>query len=85
MVSLDLTLETVRWRAESPKNRTSVRPYLWHGFVLAGDRGHLVAIRAADGAREWPHDIRGTVRGIWVSDDVLYVATLKGPVFAFAP
>jgi hypothetical protein len=53
--------------------------------VLAGDRRELVAFRSTDGARQWMYKFPETVRGVGTEDEVLYVGTLKGPIFAFAP
>jgi outer membrane protein assembly factor BamB len=85
LASIDLSLKTVRWSAEASKEWTSARPYLWRGAVLAGNRRELVAIRPSDGTRQWSHQFPETVRGIGTSPDVLYVGTLKGPVFAYSP
>jgi outer membrane protein assembly factor BamB len=85
LASLDLSLKTIRWSAEASKEWTSARPYLWHGFVLAGDRHQLVAFRSSDGAREWSHRFPETIRGIGSSEEVLYVGSLQGRMFAYAP
>jgi len=85
LASIDLSLKKIRWSAEAPKEWTSARPYLWRGIVLAGNRRELVAFRSSDGAREWSHQFPETVRGIGTSDEVLYVGTLKGPIFAYSP
>lgn len=83
--SFDLDLKKVRWSSEASKQWTSARPYLWHDVVLAGNRRELVAFRASDGARQWSHEFPETIRGIGTAPDVLYVGTLAGPVFAYAP
>lgn len=44
----------------------------------------LVGLRVRDGARAWSNQLSETVRSVGISDDVLYVGTLKGPVMAFA-
>jgi len=85
LASLDLSLDKIRWSAKASKDWTSARPYVWRGTVLAGNGGELVAFRASDGTREWSHQLSETIRGIGVSDDVLYVGTLKGPVLAVRP
>jgi outer membrane protein assembly factor BamB len=81
--SIDLNMKTLRWSAEASKEWTSARPYLWHGKVLAGNRRELVAFAATDGTRVWSHQFPETVRGIGTSDEVLYVGSLKGPIFAY--
>ena len=84
LASFDLSLKEARWSAKASPNWTSARPYVWRDEVLAGDGAELVAFRASDGTRVWSHQLPGTIRGIGVTDDVLYVGTLKGPVFALA-
>jgi outer membrane protein assembly factor BamB len=85
LASLDLSLKEVRWSAEASKEWTSARPYLWQGLVLAGDRRELVALRCSDGAREWSHQFPETIRGVGTSEELLYVGSLKGPIFAYVP
>jgi hypothetical protein len=53
--------------------------------VLAGNRRELVALRSADGARVWSHQFPETVRGIGTSEELLYIGSLKGPIYAYAP
>lgn len=83
LASFDLSLEA-RWSAKASPNWTSARPFVWRDEVLAGDGRELVAFRARDGTRVWSHQLPGTIRAISVSDNVFYVGTLKGPVFALA-
>jgi outer membrane protein assembly factor BamB len=85
LVSVDLVLTKIRWSAEAFKEWTSARPYVWRDLVLAGNHRELVAFRSADGTRAWSYQFPETVRGIGTSPDILYVGTLKGPIFAFAP
>ena len=84
LASVDLALKKTLWSQEASKEWTSARPYVWNGSVIAGDRRQLVALRLSDGAREWSREFPGMVRGIGASDDVLYVGTLPGPVYAYA-
>ena len=85
LASLDLSLKQIRWSAEASKEWTSARPYVWRGLCLAGNRSELVAFRLTDGTREWSHRFPETVRGIGTSEGVLYVGSLAGPIFAYAP
>lgn len=84
LASFDLSLKGMHWSAKASKNWTSARPYVWRDTMLAGDNHDLIAFRASDGTRAWSHQLPGTIRGIGVSDDVLYLGTLKGPVLALA-
>jgi outer membrane protein assembly factor BamB len=83
LASLDLPLKKILWSAEASKEWTSNRPYVWRGAVLAGNRRELVALRLSDGARQWSHQFPEVIRGIGTSDEVLYVGSLKGPIFAY--
>jgi outer membrane protein assembly factor BamB len=85
LANLDLPLKRIRWSSEASKEWTSARPYLWHGTVLAGNRRELVALASRDGTRVWSHQFPEVVRGIGTSDEVLYVGSLKGPIFAYSP
>lgn len=85
LADLDLSLKRVKWSAEASKEWTSARPYLWHGAVIAGNRRELVAIKSTDGSRMWSHQFPETVRGIGTSDQLLYVGSLNGPIFAYVP
>lgn len=85
IASVDPSLQKMRWSAEASKEWTSARPYLWRGIILAGNRRELVALRSSDGVRQWSHQFPEVVRGIGISDDALYVGSLKGPIFAYVP
>jgi len=85
LASFDLDLTKLRWSVEASKEWTSARPYPWKDVVLAGNRRELIALRSTDGTRVWSQQFPETVRGIGTSStDVLYVGTLKGPVFGYA-
>lgn len=85
LASFDLDLKKLRWSAEASKEWTSARPYLWHRNVLAANRRELVAFAPTDGTRVWSHQFPETVRGIGTSDEILYVGSLRGPIFAYSP
>lgn len=86
--SLDLASHAVQLLARpSGKNAdwSTVWPYVWRGEVLAADEGHLYAYRE-DGSLAWSHDFPGQfVRGIGITEDVLYLGTMKGMIYAFLP
>ena len=85
LASIDYSLNKVQWSAKASEEWTSARPYFWNGLVLAGDRRRLVALRPRDGAQQWSHQFPETVRGIGISNDVVFVGSLKGPIFAYVP
>jgi hypothetical protein len=62
------------------------RAYIWRGDVLAGNEaGEVMAFRVDDGSMQWSHLFKGTIRSIGGSGDVLYVGTLNGTIYAYAP
>ena len=85
LVCVDRSLLRLRWRQGLSEGLSSSRPYVWRGSVLAGtEAGELLAFRASDGLPLWSHALQGVIRGIGMSDRVLYVGTLKGFVYACA-
>jgi outer membrane protein assembly factor BamB len=85
VASFTLDLKKLQWSAEASKEWTSARPYLWRDLVLVGNRHELIALHSADGSRAWSCEFPETVRGIGTSTNVLYIGTLKGPIFAYSP
>jgi outer membrane protein assembly factor BamB len=82
LTAFDLPRNRIRWSHSVTQEWTSSRPYVWRDMVLAGKEGQLVAFGLGDGAVRWTHSLEGTVRGIGVHGDTLYVGTLKGYVHA---
>ena len=83
IVSVDPNLTTQQWKQKSSPDWASERPHLWKGLVLAGTcRGELAAFRASDGAPQWKLDLKGCIRSIGNSDDLLFVGVQEGTVYA---
>lgn len=84
LLALDSSLSGVRWeRTGGDWNR---RPRLWRQSVLVGSSsGELVAFRLPDGEREWSHRFKGIITSIGSSDELLYVGTEEGTIYAFRP
>jgi len=85
LIDFSADLKTTMWSAKSAEGWTSGRPYCWRDLVLVGDNRDLVALQASNGSRSWSVSFPGVVRGVGTSPQVLYVGTLKGPIFAYAP
>lgn len=83
--SIDLPLKGVRWMRETPGGWSSARTYSWHGSVLVGSTQGRLAAFSADGSEAWSDTVEGAIRGIGVADDVLYLGTQKGTVYAYRP
>lgn len=78
-------LRGVHWRWQGSSQWSSFRPLLWQGMVLLGNEAkELVAIRLADGVKDWSVPASGVVRGLGVSPDgeTLFAGTLAGAVRA---
>lgn len=86
VAAFDLGLQAGAWRSEAAIEWTSSRPYVHNENVLVGDEaGEVFALRASDGAIQWSHVFGGVIRGIGTADPTIYVGTLKGMVYAWAP
>jgi outer membrane protein assembly factor BamB len=82
----DISLASSRWSRRAPRGWSSSRPYLWQGSVLVGsEAGELAALAIEDGAVIWTRQVNGVIRGIGYDQNLLYVGTLKGILFAVRP
>jgi outer membrane protein assembly factor BamB len=84
LTSLDLSLKDVRWRQRTTSTWTSPRLHLWGKAVLAGvESGTVLAFRTTDGARQWSCTLEGIIRSIGRSEEVLYIGTKRGTIYAY--
>lgn len=83
LVSLDSTLERVRWRVSAPKPWSTSRAFVWHDTVVLGSGPDVTAYSLADGSRVWSRTVSGSVRSIGASDDMLFESTRQGTLYAF--
>ena len=84
IISVDSKLAGVRWRQKSSPEWASDRPHVWKGLVIAGNcRGEVAAFRASDGEPQWKLNVKGCVRSIGSSGDMLFVGVQEGTVYAF--
>ena len=83
--SIDLPLKSVRWMRETPGGWSSARTYSWRGSALAGSKQGKLAAFSPDGSERWSDTVGGVIRGIGVADDVLYLGTQKGTLYAYRP
>lgn len=86
LLSLDLALKQIRWQQGASSNWSVTRPFLWQGAVLAGNEdGEVKAFRLSDGAEQWATTFKGTIRSFGGHEDVLFIGTLGGMVYAYQP
>jgi outer membrane protein assembly factor BamB len=87
LVSLDLSLERVRWRQAPSKSWSTARRFFpWRQMVVVGTAsGDVVGYCAADGTKAWSQTLGGTIRAIGGAEDTLYVGTVEGSLHAVRP
>ena len=84
LICLDRCLK-LRWSQRASTWSIS-RVYLWHGMVLVGNEdGSLVGYKLSDGSQQWSQKFKGMIRSIGQADDLVYVGTLDGTVYAYRP
>jgi outer membrane protein assembly factor BamB len=86
IISLDPALGRILWGRKATAEWTSLHPLLYHDLILAGDsNGELFAYGQVDGARKWSVKLDQGLGAIGMGDDMLYVGTLRGAVYAVPP
>jgi outer membrane protein assembly factor BamB len=89
IVAFDPALTGVRWRRKLGPDAgawSSPRTYPWRGTILAGTtKGELYALKPEDGSIAWTHRFPGEIKGIGTTDDLLYVGTMSGMLYAYRP
>lgn len=86
LASLPTSLGKPRWTQESATPWSSHQPYLWRGTTIGGtDDGQVTAHRLSDGSQDWSYKFAGPIGGIGGDQNVLYIGTRKGTVFAYRP
>ena len=84
IVSVDSKLAGVRWKQRSSPAWASERPHLWKEFVIAGNcRGGIGAFRATDGEPQWNLSLKGCIRSIGSSGNMLFAGVQEGTIYAY--
>ena len=84
VVSVDSKLGGVRWIQKSSPDWASERPHLWKEFVVAGNcRGGIAAFRVADGTPQWSLSLKGCIRSIGSSGNMLFAGVQEGTIYAY--
>ena len=85
VIAVDPKLAGVRWTQRSSPDWASERPHLWKGYIVAGNcRGGVAAFRASDGAPQWTLNVKGCIRSIGSSGNMLFIGVQEGTIYAFA-
>jgi outer membrane protein assembly factor BamB len=80
---IEPTLESMRWNRQTTSKWSSFHPVVRDGLVIAGTAsGEIHATDLERGAPVWAHKLEGQIKGLELSDNVLYVGTLQGRVYA---
>jgi outer membrane protein assembly factor BamB len=84
IISVDSKLSGVRWKQRSSPDWASERPQLWKDLLVAGNcRGEMAAFRAADGEPQWNLSLKGCIRSIGSSGNMLFVGVQEGTIYAY--
>lgn len=86
LVCLPKSLDKPQWTQHSTTPWSSSRPYVWKGLAIVGtEDGRVDALGLADGKLHWTHKFTGPIGGIGGDEDVLYIGTRSGRLYAFRP
>jgi outer membrane protein assembly factor BamB len=84
LAAFDGDLETVVWTRAGEPRWSSHQPPVWRGSVVAGtSRGEVSGFSVLDGSRTFSVTVGGVIRGLGVSQDVLYVGNFGGTLRAY--
>jgi outer membrane protein assembly factor BamB len=84
IISVDSKLGGVGWKQRSSPDWASERPHLWKESVVAGNcRGEMAAFRASDGKPLWNLTLKGCIRSIGSSDNMLFTGVQEGTIYAY--
>ena len=83
--SFDFALKSVRWSREAPGGWSSAQPVVWRDCALAGSTQGKLSAFAPNGSEQWSDVVGRAIRGVGVTDRVLYVGTQGGTVYAYRP
>jgi outer membrane protein assembly factor BamB len=86
LVSIDPEARRVNWRVAAPDRWTTTRVFATqHTIVLGTPKGEVMAYCRRDGSPAWSHKLTNApIRSIGGSEQVLYVGTPQGALYAIA-
>ena len=84
LVSVEPSLNAVRWRHTSEHGWSTPRAYYWNGEIIVGDvAGNVIGLNPGDGSLVESFTVDGQPRGIGADGDVLFVGTIDGMLYAY--
>jgi outer membrane protein assembly factor BamB len=86
LACLPKSLDKPQWTQDSTTPWSSSRPYVWKELTIVGtEDGRVDALQLADGKLKWTYKFTGPIGGIGGDQDVLYIGTRRGRLYAFKP
>lgn len=87
LVSIDSAATRVNWRRAAPDRWTTSRVFATErAIVLGTPTGEVTAVCAADGSAAWSHKLTSVpIRSIGGGDEMLFVGTPQGTLYALKP
>jgi len=87
LVSIEPALSRVNWRQAAPDRWTTSRVFATRRATFVGaPSGEVSAYCLADGSPGWSHKLaKAPIRSIGGSDEILYVGTPEGTLYAIRP
>jgi outer membrane protein assembly factor BamB len=84
IISVDSKFTRLRWKRRSSPEWASERPHLFRELVIVGNcRGEMAAFRASDGEPQWNLSLKGCIRSIGSSGNMLFAGVQEGTVYAY--
>jgi outer membrane protein assembly factor BamB len=84
IISVGSKLTGLRWKQRSFPDWASERPHLWKDLVVAGNcRGEMAAFRVRDGEPQWKLNLKGCIRSIGSSGNMLFAGVQEGTIYAY--
>lgn len=86
LACLPKSLDKPQWTHDSTTPWSSSRPYVWKELTIVGtEDGRVDALQLADGKLQWTYKFTGPIGGIGGDQEVLYIGTRRGRLYAFKP
>lgn len=86
LIMLDRAGKQIKWSREHDRTFASEQPHLWRDVVVSGDcAGVVTAFAVADGKPRWKTEVKGCIRSISSSAELLFLGAQEGMVYAIRP
>ncbi len=86
LVAVARDLSAILWTRPGAPRFTTPRPMVWQGLVLVGKQdGTVLGFHEDTGEPGLEMALKGRVRSFGAGDDLLYVGTMQGTLFACLP